>query len=78
MKTNQQKSSFTALGILALLFIVLIGTSFYFLAELHESEYLVYYAPLLGLLFYGPYYFINHSFDFSFLHGAYNDDPEES
>jgi hypothetical protein len=78
MKTKQQKSNFTALGLFALLFISLTGTSFYFLAELHESEYLVYYAPILVILFYGPYNFINHSFDFSFLNGAYNDDSEES
>jgi hypothetical protein len=80
MKTLRNASSFT-FGSIALFSMALLGlvvTLYYFLAELHQPEYLIYFAPLLGLLFYGSYFVINHKLDTSFLHGAYNDDSKES
>jgi hypothetical protein len=80
MKTIRNASSFTfssiALFSAALLGLVL--TLYYFLAELHQPEYLIYFAPLLGLIFYGSYYIINHKLDISFLNGAYTDDSSEA
>lgn len=34
--------------------------AFYLLAEVNEPEYLLYFAPIIGLLFYGSWYVIQH------------------
>jgi hypothetical protein len=53
--TKSKASSFTFNSI-ALFILGLIGTimiAFYFMAEVDDPEYLIYFAPILGLLFYG-------------------------
>lgn len=51
---------------------------FYFMAEIQEPEYLVYFAPILGLMFYCMYYVVNHKLDTKFLNGTYNKDDQNS
>lgn len=48
--------------------------AFYLTAEIEEPEYLVYFAPILGLAFYGSYYIVNHKLSNGILDGAYNED----
>lgn len=43
--------------------------AFYLLAEVHEPEYLLYFAPIIGLLFYGAWYVIQHKLGNTFSQG---------
>lgn len=52
--------------------------AFYFMAEIEEPEYLVYFAPILGLAFYGSYYIVNHKLNHGLLDRAYPQDTQTS
>lgn len=72
MTTNTQTPKATSLGLLCFAIMGVIVFIFFLMAEIQQPEYLIYFAPILGLIFYGSYYIINHKLDKSFLHGAYN------
>lgn len=78
MKNTSPNNLFQSLALLAFALIGLFAICFYFLAEIHQPEYLVYFAPILGLLFYSAYYLINRKLDTGFLHGAYPDESTEA
>jgi hypothetical protein len=63
----------TAFSVLGLVLVVI-----YFMAEIDEPEYLVYFAPILGLMFYCMYYVVNHKLDTNFLSGTYNKEDQDS
>ena len=72
----KRKNSFTFNSIVLTVFSAfgLLLVVFYFLAEIEEPEYLVYFAPILGLIFYCMHYVVNHKLDTNFLNGTYNKD----
>jgi hypothetical protein len=72
MTTNPQTPKTASLGLLSFAIMGIIVFVFFLMAEIQQPEYLIYFAPILGLVFYGSYYIINHKLDRSFLHGAYN------
>jgi hypothetical protein len=71
MTTNPQTPKAASLGLLSFAIMGIIVFVFFIMAEIQQLEYLIYFAPILGLIFYGSYYIINHKLDKSFLHGAY-------
>ena len=76
MTTNPQTPKAASLGLLSFALMGIIVFIFFIMAEIQQPEYLIYFAPILGLVFYGSYYIINHKLDKTFLQGAYN--KEES
>ena len=52
--------------------------AFYFMAEIEDPEYLVFFAPILGLAFYGSYFIVNHYLNNGLLEEAYNQDSQPS
>jgi hypothetical protein len=74
---NLRTSSFNSIALTAFAVIGLIMLIFYFMAEIEEPEYLIYFAPIIGLLFYSSYYIINHKLNTNSLNGAYRKDSEE-
>jgi len=77
MKTNNS-STFNSIALTAFAVFGLILVVFYFMAEIEEPEYLVYFAPILGLMFYCMYYVVNHKLDTGFLNGTYKKDHQDS
>lgn len=65
MKTKSP--AFSTLSLLSFGIIGLFMVVFYLFSEVKDPEYLIYFAPILGLLFYGSYYIINHKLDMTFL-----------
>lgn len=52
--------------------------AFYFLAEIEDPEYLLFFAPILGLAFYGSYFIVNHTLNNGLFEEAYNQDSQPS
>jgi len=78
MKINYKTPTFSSFALFTFAFIGIFLVVFFFLFEIQEPEYLIYFAPIVGLLFYGSYYIINNKLDISFLNGAYTEDSKES
>ena len=70
-KNSGTSTNFNYIALSAFACFGLILVIFYFLAEIEEPEYLVYFAPILGLIFYCMYYVVNHKLDTSFLNGMF-------
>jgi hypothetical protein len=77
MKTNYKTPSLTSVALtgfaLAGIFMILL----FLFTEISNPEYLAYFAPILGLLFYGSYYIINNKLYLGFHNGAYNEESNE-
>ena len=70
-KNSGTSTNFNYIALSVFAFLGLILVIFYFLAEIEEPEYLVYFAPILGLIFYCMNYVVNHKSDTSFLDGTF-------
>jgi hypothetical protein len=77
-QNKAQSSTFNSIALFIVAVMGIILMAFYLMAEIDEPEYLLYFAPILGLLFYGSYYIINHKIDPQFLNRAYPHDSQES
>lgn len=58
MKSSQQSPFFGRLFLTAFAAIGTILISYYLFSEINRPEYLVFYAPIFGLLLFGIYYII--------------------
>jgi hypothetical protein len=74
MTTNPQTPKAASLGLLSFAIMGIIVFIFFIMAEIQQLEYLIYFAPILGLVFYGSYHIISQNIDKSFLQGAYNNE----
>jgi hypothetical protein len=74
MNTNPQTPKGASLGLLSFAIMGIIVFAFFLMAEIQQPEYLIYFAPILGLVFYGGYHIISYNLDRSFLQGAYNNE----
>lgn len=62
MKTSQSSQFFSRFFLVVFAAIGLLLTSYYLLSEIERPEYLVFYAPIFGLLLFGVYYLLQKGF----------------
>lgn len=75
MHFHQKKAPIASQILFGLASVALCTAVYYFLGELDQPEYILYFSPIFGLLFYGAFYLRNSKKQTNLFHGAY---PGES
>jgi hypothetical protein len=71
MHIHPKKAQASSLLLFGLASVGLCAAVYYFLGELDQPEYILYFSPIFGLLFYAAFHLRDSKKQTNFFHGAY-------